>query len=138
MFNQGDFSEDDTDLVTDMFLRNPQEVLAKNFQTDISTFKNIPQGQKYIFGGTPSNGSVADTLNTLTTKGPNAGVIPRDQYYSYHLSQQDALSVPGGSVKIADPTVFPIAANFAMALFEIEPGAMREIHRTSSASEFRA
>lgn len=126
VFDQGTFSEDDTDLVTELFLRNPREVLAKNFQTDISTFDNLPSEQKYIFNGTPLNQSLDDALAEV--KGP-AGLIPRDQYYSYHLSQQEALEIPGGgSVKIADPTVFPIASNFSMAIFTIEPGAMREIH----------
>lgn len=126
VFDQGDFSEDDTDLVTELFLRNPTEALAKNFQTDVSTFSNLPQQQKYIFNGTPLNTSLADALAAVN--GP-AGHVPRDQYYSYHMSQQRPLSIPGGSsVKIVDPTVFPIANNFSMALFEIEPGAMREIH----------
>lgn len=124
VFDQGDFSEDDTDLLTELFLRNPREVLAKNFQTDISTFDNLP-AQKYIFDGTPLNVSLEETLREVT--GP-AGLVPRDQYYSYHLSQQAPLEVPGGSVKIVDPTTFPIAYNFSMALFTIEPGAMREIH----------
>lgn len=125
VFDQGTFSEDDTDLVTELFLRNPREVLAKNFQTDISTFDDLPE-QKYIFNGTPLNQSLEDAIAEVN--GP-AGLIPRDQYYSYHLSQQAPLEIPGGgSVKIADPTVFPIASNFSMAIFSIEPGAMREIH----------
>lgn len=126
VFDQGTFSEDDTDLVTELFLRNPREVLAKNFQTDISTFDKIPAQQKYIFNGTPLNQSLEEAIASVN--GP-AGMVPRDQYYSYHLSQQEPLMVPGGgSVKIADPTVFPIASNFSMAIFSIEPGAMREIH----------
>ena len=37
--------------------------------------------------------------------------------------------IPGaGSLKIADPTVFPAAADFSAALVTIEPGAMRELH----------
>ena len=124
VFDQGDFSEDDTDLLTELFLNNPREVLAKNFQTDISTFDNLPQ-EKYIFNGTPLNISLEDTTADIT--GP-AGNVPRDEYYSYHASQQTPLVVPGGSVKIIDPQTFPIASNFAMALFEIEPGAMRELH----------
>ncbi|KAK5083226.1 hypothetical protein LTR70_008284 [Exophiala xenobiotica] len=125
VFDQGSFSEDNTDLVTELFLRNPREVLAKNFQTDISTFDNLPQQQKYIFNGIPLDQSLEEALAAVN--GP-AGHVPRDQYYSYHASQQAPLEVPGGSVKIVDPTVFPIANNFSMGLFEIEPGAMREIH----------
>ena len=36
--------------------------------------------------------------------------------------------MPGGSVKIVDPTTFSIASGFSAALFTIAPGAMREIH----------
>ena len=36
--------------------------------------------------------------------------------------------VPGGSVKIVDPTTFPIASTFSAALVTVEPGAMRELH----------
>lgn len=43
VFNQGGFSEDETDLVTELFLRNPLEVLAKTFRTDVSTFDNLAQ-----------------------------------------------------------------------------------------------
>lgn len=112
--------------MSELFLRNPREVLAKNFQTDISTFDNLPSEQRYIFNGTPLNQSLDDARAAVN--GP-AGFVPRDQYYSYHLSQQAPLEIPGGgTVKIADPTVFPIASNFSMAIFSIEPGAMREIH----------
>ena len=128
VFDQGNFSEDDTDLLTEFFLPNPREVLAKNFQTDISTFENIPSEEKYIFPGTPYvDQTLIEALNV--TNGP-AGHVPRDEYYSYHFSQQEALTVPGGSVKMVDPTVFPVASNFSVGLFtiEIEPGAMRELH----------
>lgn len=48
VFDQGAFSEDDTFLVSEMFLRTPVSVLAKNFEADPSAFKNIPQGQLYV------------------------------------------------------------------------------------------
>ncbi|KAK3670942.1 hypothetical protein LTR78_009220 [Recurvomyces mirabilis] len=125
VFNQGDFSEDGTDLVSELFARNPLEILAKNFQTDVSTFKNIPKDQRYIFNGSPDNTTLEEARKAVT--GP-AGPLPANESYSYHLSAQDPYTVPGGSVKIVDPSTFPIANNFSMALFTIGPGAMREIH----------
>ena len=44
-FTQGFFSEDDTSLVTEMFLRNPRSVMAKDLQADISLLDNIPKDQ---------------------------------------------------------------------------------------------
>ncbi|KAH9826568.1 oxalate decarboxylase, partial [Teratosphaeria destructans] len=125
VFSQGDFSEDDTDLVTELFLRNPKQVLAKNFQTDVSTFANIPQQQRYIFTGQKAGQTLQEARDSVA--GP-AGHIPDRESYSYHFSAQEPYVVPGGSVKIADPDTFPIANNFSAALFTIEPGAMREIH----------
>ena len=123
VFDQGDFSEDGTDLASELFMRNPLEVLAKNFQTDVSDFKDIPTEELYIFPGTAAPTNLADQ----TVVGPN-GVLPQNQSYTYHLSQQAAYEVPGGSVKIVDPTTFRIADNFSAALFTLKPGAMREIH----------
>lgn len=133
VFNQGDFSEDDTDLVSELFARNPREVLAKNFQTDVSDFDNIPSDQLYIFDGTPMPTNLSDVRNSVT--GP-AGELPQNESYSYHWSQQTPYTVPGGSVKIVDPTTFPIANNFSVGLFTIEPGAMREIHWHLSSDEW--
>lgn len=48
VFDSGEFSEDATFLVSEMFLRNPVSVLAKNFNADPSAFDNIPKDQLYV------------------------------------------------------------------------------------------
>ena len=123
VFDDGDFSEEGTFLVSEMFLRNPLSVMAKNFRTDVSAFDNLPDDQLYIFPGTafPSN------ISEQNVTGP-AGALPVSDSYSFHWSQQQPLTVPGGSVKILDPQTFPIAGMFSTALVTIEPGAMREVH----------
>lgn len=123
VFDQGDFSDGGTGLITEMFLRNPKEVLSKNFQAPLSDFDDLPQDQLYIFNGTPAPKDVKEQ----TVQGPG-GVLSGDQSYTYHLSKQDAYETPGGSIKIIDPVSFPIAKMFSAALVTIKPGAMREIH----------
>ncbi|TQS33150.1 hypothetical protein Golomagni_06517, partial [Golovinomyces magnicellulatus] len=49
---------------------------------------------------------------------------------------QKPFEVPGGSVKILDPTTFPIASMFSVALVTIQPGAMREIHWHTTSDEW--
>jgi oxalate decarboxylase family bicupin protein len=44
--------------------------------------------------------------------------------------------VPGGSLKIIDPQSFPVASDFAAALFTIKPGAMRELHWHTTSDEW--
>ncbi|EMR81108.1 hypothetical protein ACHAPC_010365 [Botrytis cinerea] len=123
IFDEGDFSEDGTFLVSEMFLRNPKSVLSKNFQTPVSSFDNLPSDQLYIFNGTPAPANISTQNQTSA-----AGLLPQKDSYTYHFSQQAPYTVPGGSVKIIDTTTFPIASNFAAALVTIEPGAMRELH----------
>lgn len=131
VFDDGSFSEDETFLVSELFERNPKSVLAKNFRTDTSAFDKIPEGELYIFEGTPYPNNTAESNIT----GP-AGIIPQSGTYSYHLSQQQAYEVPGGSVKILDPQTFPVAENFAAALFTVKPGAMRELHWHTTSDEW--
>lgn len=125
VFDDGEFSEDETFLVSEMFLRTPVSVLAKNFQADPSAFKKIPDDQLYIFNGTPQPETIDDTANLTASAGSVSGTAKSQ---TYHWSQQKPYEVPGGSVKILDPTTFPVASNFAAALVTIQPGAMREIH----------
>lgn len=131
VFDEGDFSEDATFLVSELFLRNPKSVLAKDLRVDTSAFDNIPKDELYIFPGTPAPKNISDQNST----GP-AGQIPQSQTYSYHLSQQEAYEVPGGSVKVLDPVTFPTASKFAAALFTVNPGAMRELHWHTSSDEW--
>ncbi|KAK5164865.1 uncharacterized protein LTR77_009529 [Saxophila tyrrhenica] len=131
VFDEGDFSEDATFLVSELFQRNPKSVLAKDLRVNTSAFDNIPEGELYIFPGTPAPKNISEQNST----GP-AGIIPKANTYSYHLSQQQAYEVPGGSVKIIDPVTFPSAYNFASALFTIKPGAMRELHWHTTSDEW--
>lgn len=131
IFNDGAFSESGTALVSELFERNPKSVLAKNFRTDVSSFDDLPTGELYIFPGTPAPANIADQ----TVISP-AGNIPTEMTYSYHFSQQEPYTVPGGSVKIIDSVTFPIATDFAGALVTLEPGAMREMHWHPSSDEW--
>jgi oxalate decarboxylase family bicupin protein len=131
VFNDGAFSEENTFLLSEVMLRNPKEVLAKNFQTDVSSFDKIPKDQLWIFPGTPA----PKDIEKQNVTGP-AGVLPKKDSYTFHWSQQAPLKVPGGSVKILDPATFPIADTFAAALITVEPGAMRELHWHTDSDEW--
>ena len=131
VFDSGTFSEENTFLVTEQFLRIPKSVLAKDLRTDVSAFKNIPQHELYIFPGTPA----PSNLSAQNITGPD-GSIPRNVSFTYHWSQQEPYTVTGGTIKLLDPTTFPIAYNFSAALVTIHPGAMREIHWHPTSDEW--
>ena len=54
VFDDGDFSEDETFLITDWFNHTPREVLAKNFGVAEAAFDALPTdiGHTYIFAAT--------------------------------------------------------------------------------------
>lgn len=122
VFDQGDFDDSGTGLITEMFLRTPKEVLSKNLNAPLSDFDDLPTDELYVFNGTP-----APDLSAQNVTGPG-GTAKGNHSYTYHLSKQPAYEVPGGSIKIVDPLTFPLASMFSVALVTIKPGAMRELH----------
>ncbi|OTB06039.1 hypothetical protein M426DRAFT_319404 [Hypoxylon sp. CI-4A] len=131
VFDDGGFSELDTFLATEMMMRTPVSVWAKNLQTDTKTLDSIPDAEKYIFKGTPAPSNI--TEQNITS---SAGSLWGPTGYTYHWSQQEFHNTTGGSVKILDPSSFPIAETFSAALVVLEPGAMREIHWHTDSDEW--
>ncbi len=135
MFDQGDFSDDDTFLLTDWMAHVPMEVLAKNFQLPESAFSRIPSQQLYIFpGGLFSIDSSPDThLRCIqVSPAPNepapvsaTGVVPES--FSYHLSQVPATPLSGGTIKTFDTRTFKIAETIVGALVTVQPGGIRSV-----------
>ncbi|GJJ10006.1 hypothetical protein Clacol_004232 [Clathrus columnatus] len=120
VFDSGDFSEDDTFLLSDWLAHTPKEVLAKNFKTSIQAFDNIPANQLYIFPGT-----VPPSVDKDEVSDPQGHANPA---LSVAWSQSARTSLPGGSVKVLDSTNFPISKTIAAADVMVEPGHMREMH----------
>ncbi len=120
VFDDGNFSEDSTFLITDWFAHTPKEVLAKNFGVAESDFAGIPTHERYIFPV-----QVPGPLASDKVSDPH-GLLP--QKFSHRLMAQEPLKTSGGTARIVDSRNFPAASTIAAALVEVEPGAMREMH----------
>jgi oxalate decarboxylase len=121
VFDNGNFSENETFLITDWFAHTPREVLAKNFGVPETAFAKLPddlEHTRYMFAGKVPGPPVPVVSP--------AGTVPVK--YSYHMQAQDPIKVAGGQVRIVDSSIFPAASTIAAALVEIHPGAMREMH----------
>jgi oxalate decarboxylase len=132
VFDDGDFSENETFLICDWFVHTPREVLAKNFGLDESAFSNIPtdvEHERYIF-----NGRVPGPLDSDAVESPAASVA---KSYSYRMLAQEPIKTAGGQVRITDSSNFPAATTIAAALVELQPGAMRELHWHTNADEWQ-
>lgn len=118
VFDNGAFSDLDTFTISDWFAHTPKEVLSANFGVPVSAFKDIPKQEKYIY--------------QAEVPGPIEQVAIPDPFgtrnFTHRLLAQEPIRSPGGSVRIADSTNFPVSEQISVALVEILPGAMRELH----------
>ncbi len=127
-FDDGDFSEDSTFLLSDWLIHTPIEILAKNFGVPASAFAKIPKEELYIF-----QAKVPPPLKKDRIIGN--GAVPHS--FSYKLFKQEPLKMKGGKVWIVDSHNFHASKTIAAALVEIEPGAMRELHWHPTGDEWQ-
>jgi oxalate decarboxylase len=132
VFDDGNFSENETFLITDWFVHTPRDVLAKNFGLPESAFANLPidvEHERYIFSG-----NVPGPLASDAVESP---VGPTPQTYVHGLLAQDPVVVPGGSARIVDSRNFPAATTVAAAYVEVKSGALRELHWHPNTDEWQ-
>jgi oxalate decarboxylase len=123
VFDDGNFSENETFLITDLFAHIPRDVLAQNFGVSEAAFANIPvdyEHDRYIFSGQVPGPKSGDIVQSA------AGIVPTT--FSHRMMAQEPIKVDGGWVRITDSTNFPAASTIAAALVNVEPGALRELH----------
>ena len=129
VFDDGDFDEDDTFLITDWFKHTPNEVLGKNFGVAASFFGHTPDpSERYIFAAPVPGPLSADKI---------AGATPVQHSFSHHLLAQQPIKTKGGSARISDSSTFPVSTTIAAALVELEPGGMRELHWHPNSDEWQ-
>jgi oxalate decarboxylase len=128
-FPDGAFSESSTFLLSEVLARTPKDVLAANFGVSESAFDRIPKEQLFIFEAPLPPAIASDAVTSPQ------GVVPLSMIL--RASDQQATTLRGGSVRIADTRNFPIATEVAAAIVEVAPKAMREIHWHPNADEWQ-
>ena len=132
VFDNGNFSENETFLISDWFAHTSPHILAKNFGVPEEAFADIPtdvEHSRYIFPGPMPGPISSDAVDAA------AGAVP--QSFSHRLHGQEPVKAAGGQVRIVDSSNFPAASTIAAALVEIEPGALRELHWHPNTDEWQ-
>ncbi|KAF7426327.1 hypothetical protein PC9H_008695 [Pleurotus ostreatus] len=121
IFDEGNFSEDATFLLTDWLAHTPKDVIAKNFgmSNNLAAFDHIPERELYIFPSAPMPENVEDDMVV-----PNNTPLP----FTFPLSRVNATSTPGGSVKVVDSRTFNVSKTISAVEVTVNPGGMRELH----------
>jgi oxalate decarboxylase len=129
VFDDGDFDEDDTFLLSDWFKHTPNDVLGKNFGVSASLFGHTPDpSELYIFPA-PVPGSLA------SDQFPGSPQV--SDRLTHRMMAQQPIRSKNGTVRITDTAVFPASKTISAALVEVEPGGMRELHWHPNTDEWQ-
>ena len=131
VFDDGNFSENETFLIGDWFVHTPRDVLAQNFGVPETAFADIPidvEHERYIFAGRVPGPLAADAVESP------AGATKE---FVHRLLAQDPIVGPGGTARIVDSSNFPAASTIAASYVEVQPGALRELHWHPNTDEWQ-
>jgi oxalate decarboxylase len=132
VFDDGNFSESETVLLSDCVAHLPRDVLAKNFGVPESGLKGLPRQELFIFQtGVP--GSLQADQKAA------AGTLERSPIdFAFRTMEiPPTKATRGGEVRIVDSSVFKASTNVAMAMVTVHPGGMRELHWHPNADEWQ-
>src|SRR6266550_2784893 len=133
VFDEGDFSEDGTFLLSETIAHTPRNILAKNFGLDKEVIaKLVRKEELYIFPGDLP-------LSLAQDKAAIGGQrVESPIKYTFKMAgMAPTRKTPGGEVRIVDSRNFPVSKNVAAALVTLKPGALRELHWHPNASEWQ-
>jgi oxalate decarboxylase len=125
VFDSGDFSENETFLITDWLNHTPREVLAKNFGVAESAFENLPTDighTRYMFA--------ADVPPAMADDAPPYPASQPPQSFTWHMHAQEPTKMMGGQMRVTDSRNFTVSERIA-------PGGMRELHWHPNADEWQ-
>src|SRR5438128_5684121 len=122
VFDDGNFSESDTVLLSDAIGHLPPEVLAKNFAVGEQAFKNVPKEELFIFQADLPGSLAVDQKVAAGARGKS----PQNLVFRT-MEMPPTLKTKGGDVRIVDSSNFKVSTT-AMALVTVHPGGLRELH----------
>jgi oxalate decarboxylase len=130
VFDDGNFSEAETVLLSDSMVHLPPEVLAKNFNVPQSSLKKPPP-ELFIFHVDVPGALEADQAAAAGDRGKS----PVD--FSFRTMQMPpSRQTKGGVIHIVDSSNFKVTTT-SMALVRVRPGGMRELHWHPNADEWQ-
>jgi len=132
VFDDGNFSEYATVLLSDWMAHTPKDVLAKNFGLPQSSFAKLPAKELFIFQSAVPGSLDADQKAAAGKRGLSS------QDFTFRTLQSPPTNrTKGGEVRVIDSRTFKAAANIAAAIVTIKPGGIRELHWHQNADEWQ-
>src|SRR5438309_1879741 len=131
VFDDGNFSESETVLLSDSMAHLPREVLSKNFGVGEQAFANLPKQELFIF-----QADVPPRLEEDQKAAAGAlGKSPQDFAFRT-MEMPPTKQTKSGEVRIVDSRNFKVSTT-AMAMVTVHPGGLRELHWHPNADEWQ-
>jgi len=131
-FDQGDFSEYNTLLLSGFLAHTPSKIVSRNFTVPVASLTDLPESVLYIFPGTVP-GPLEDDRKAV-----GGAAVASGLNYTFRMKAMTPTAErSGGAVRIVDSKNFPASKTIASALFTMKPGALRELHWHPNASEWQ-
>ena len=132
VFDDGNFSEYETVLLTDWMAHTPHDVLSANFGVSQQAIERMPRREKFIFQAAVPGQLVEDQKAAAGTLGSSA------QDFAFRVAQQSiSKRSKGGEVRIVDSSKFKASTTIAAAIVTVHPGGIRELHWHPNADEWQ-
>ena len=132
VFDDGNFSEYATVLLSDWMAHTPKDVLANNFGVPQTALEKLPQKELFIFQGEVPGALAADQKAAAGTRG-----LSSSDFAFRTLQRPVTKRTKGGEVRIVDSKVFKVSKTIAAAIVTVHPGGMRELHWHQNADEWQ-
>jgi oxalate decarboxylase len=131
VFDDGNFSEYETVLLSDWMAHTPRDVVAKNFGVSQKALANLPKKELFIFQAAVP-GSLEEDRRIAAAK---LGASPID--FAFRTMQAPPVMRNNtGEVRIIDSKNFKVTTT-AAALVTLKPGCLRELHWHPNADEWQ-
>src|SRR6266566_1591344 len=132
VFDDGDFSESETVLLSDSMAHIPREVLSKNFGVAEKALDGLPGNELFIFQTDIPGPLEADQKSAAGALGASA------QDFAFRTMEMPPTKrTKGGEVRIVDSSKFTASKTVAMAMVTVHPGGLRELHWHPNADEWQ-
>jgi oxalate decarboxylase len=132
VFDDGNFSEYATVLLSEWMAHTPREVLAKNFGTNSRALEKMRTEELFIFQSEIPPPLAEDQRAAAGALGPSS------LDFAFRVKQQPITQrTKGGEVRIVDSSLFKVSTTMAAAIVTVRPGGMRELHWHPNADEWQ-
>src|SRR5437879_6741558 len=132
VFDDGNFSESETVLLSDSMAHLTPEVLATNFGVAEAALKNLPKSELFIFQTAVPGSMEADQKAAAGALGKSS-----ENFAFRTMDMPPTKRTKGGEVRIVDSNTFKVSTNVAMAMVTVHAGGLRELHWHPNADEWQ-